>query len=236
VSKKEAKNNTQTNIDRSFDLSEAYGNKIRILIVLVLRIYRELSLAEIENLLKRTKPTIIRHINILIDHELVKSYYADDSLFHKGETQPGNIKRKYYSLTEKSSQTTSILKGVEYWNDPKKLIELIALSGDTVNTFYLFLSNIFNMIGNYTQKLKQEAETTSDVKMLKSLLFEKFPFLSIRLFTDDQYMKFKEIYNEFVSGLNEILDEEPDSTSQRPFMYIDARIPIKSLIDSEGKL
>jgi hypothetical protein len=236
VSKKKTKTDTQTSIDRSFDLTEAYGNKIRILIVLVLRIYRELSLAEIENLLNRTKPTIIRHINILIGHELVKSYYANDSLFHKGETQPGNIKRKYYSLTEKSSQTTSLLKGVEHLNDPQKLTDLIVLSGDTVNTFYLFLGNIFNMIENYTQKIKQEAETTNDVKILKSLLFEKFPFLSIRLFTDDQYMKFKEIYNEFASELNEILEEEPDSTSQRPFMYIDARIPIKSLIDSEGKL
>ncbi|MFW9915523.1 MAG: ArsR/SmtB family transcription factor [Candidatus Thorarchaeota archaeon] len=205
---------------------EVYKSEIRLNIIILLLINEELSLGEIADFLQKSKPTISRHMKVLIELGLIEMY-------NKEEPQRGNIKRNYYSLNRGK------LKFIEIQDAPKfqapDMQDNLLAWYELNQSIFLLLDRINEFINVFGQSLRFLIDHQTTPESLDQLLHTKMPKVNLRLLTETQYRKFEEKLDNFLLEIKEIVSEEDDD-QERPYMFLDILLPIKELITLEGRV
>ncbi|MFQ5980890.1 MAG: ArsR family transcriptional regulator [Candidatus Heimdallarchaeota archaeon] len=199
---------------------EAYKSEIRLNIIILLLINEELSLSDIADFLQRSKPTITRHMKILIELGLVKVY-------NKEEIQRGNIKRNYYSLDRRKLNFIDIhaFAKIQASNTLENLLAWYELN----QSIFLLLERVTDFINIFGQNLRFLIDHQTVPESLDQLLAMKMPKVNIRLLTESQYRKFEELLEKFLLDISELVSDEEDDL-ERPYMFLDILLPIKELL------
>ena len=209
-------------------LIEAYSKSIRFDIIIYLLIYKELDLPVLSEMLNKSKPTVLRHINRLVELGIVSPPYHVDP-----DRQPGDKKRNYYRLMPRA---VKILNTRELKNekDLKKLANAVKAYSDIYESGYWILKGIIELIKVYGLNLKKEgASRSSNYEQLKELLEEEFPLFRLHFFNEIQFEKFQELLQNLHAGLNEIAEQ--DDGSERPYLYVEIVLPVKKLIEMKHR-
>lgn len=214
-------------IGASLSLIEAYSNPIRSSIMIYLKMFNRLSLGELAKHLGKSKPTIIRHIDKLIELDLVHKFIDEE------EVQPGNIKRYYYELNK---EVKHVVSGVKLMNlakeNPEKytlpMLQLI----DTAITRYKLLEQIAVSTTTYLEKMKVEFEqNVQHPEKFNEIAKDHVGRISFDYINKDvAFDLIKEGFQVFDTLQKE--DEISDSENN-PYLYIRALLPILRIMDME---
>ncbi|MFX1513491.1 MAG: ArsR family transcriptional regulator [Promethearchaeota archaeon] len=225
MSKKQEELTVSNDSNELIGILEAYESETRLNIIVLLLINQELSLGEIAFYLKKSKPTILRHIQILIDLGLVK-------VFNKDEVQRGNIKRNYYSLIRDKDDLFDREKfaRLEAQSTRERILALYEYN----QSIYLLLGRMTKFIDIFGKNLKFLADHQPNTVDLDWLLEKKMPEVNFRMFSDNQFKKFEKVFIKFLDEVEEI--EKEDDDSEKPYMFLDLVFPIQYLIELERKI
>lgn len=215
-------------IDPKRNLIDIFKNKLDLRILILLKIFPELSMTKIAYHIGKSKATISRRTRELIRLGLIDSYIKED------EPQAGNIKRKYYKLSETfnnlSKKKDLNLREIIENNDWEPLLEKLS----SYSYFYRkiqFLSDHFNSFIEATENLLLTSVAMEKLPIIEtiSLLMEMLDVnqMDFRFLTEDQYKEVEILNREYQSKLDKIM--EKDTTSGKPYLSINMLLPILNI-------
>lgn len=215
-------------IDPKRHLIDIFKNKLGLRILLLLNIFPELSMTNIAYHIRKSKATVSRRTRKLIRLGLIESYTKED------EPQAGNIKRKYYKL---SQNFKSLLEKKDF--DLKEIISNKRWEPLLENL--IRYSYYYKKIKFISEHLNSFIEATENL-LLTSVAMEKLPLVKnvnllmetlennlmhFRFLTKEQYKEVEKLSIEYQSKLDMII--EKDVTSKKPYLYINMLLPILSI-------
>ena len=207
-------------VDSKRKLVDIFRTDFDFRILTLLNIFKELDLKGLTYHLGKNKATLSRHTRDLVRLGLIKSYSKEK------EVQPGNIKRKYYTLSEnfktlvKDKQFNT--EKVKEENNWKPLFENLPK-----------FSYIYKMLRMISEHLNNNVEATENL-LLTAIAMEGLPMIETinllievlennlieyRFISENQFEKVKALSLEFHSKLDEIL--KTDESAEKPYLYID---------------
>jgi len=212
-------------IDPKRHLIDVFKNTLDLRILLLLKIFPELSMTNISYHIGKSKATISRRTRELIRLGLIDSYIKED------EPQAGNIKRKYYKLSrnfenlleEKDYDLKDIIKNKKW----EPLLENL-----TKYSYY------YKKIKFISEHLNIFIESTENL-LLTSVAMEKLPIIELisvlmdtlennkmdfRYLTEEQYKEVQILNKEYQTKIENIV--EKDNTSEKPYLFINMLLPI----------
>ncbi|MFX0092250.1 MAG: hypothetical protein ACFFBD_10850 [Candidatus Hodarchaeota archaeon] len=214
------------------NILEGYQHDFRLTLLMLLMVYRELSLTQISNLSKRSKTTIVRHTNKLIELGLIESYTKVN------EKRAGNLKRKYFRIVKDYAQPPEdgIISDLFRSIDPEDLPNTILKVCNAQKALFFIVQSITKMSQDLYQKLVDSVSQypSNEISLripLQNLLNppEELPDAFLYFLSETQFQKYTNLKSEFESRLKDIMDE--DIGSERPYLIVDLSIPIKKLLD-----
>ena len=215
--------------DSKRQLVDIFRSSLDLRILTLLNIYKELNLKNLTYNLGKNKATLSRHTRDLIKLGLIKSYSKGD------EVQPGNIKRKYYRLSDNfkallKKKQINIQKAIEE-NNWKPLFENLPR--------FSYVYKKLKMISDY---LNVDIEVAENL-LLKSVAMEGLPMIETinvliealehnlieyRFISVAKYEEVKELSLEFHAKLDEILKN--DDSTEKPYLYIDILLYVLGIV------
>ncbi len=221
-------------IDPKRHLIEVFKNKLSLRILILLKIFNELSMTNIAHHMGKSKATISRRTRELIRIDLIDSYSKDD------EPQAGNIKRKYYKLSknfkvllEKKDLDLKDIINNKNW---EPLLENLS----KYSYYYKKIKFISNSLNNFIETTENLLLTSVAMEKLPiietiNLLMEKLKnnVMQFRFLTEEQYKEVQKLNIEYHSKLDKII--EKDVTSEKPYLYINMLLPILSITKYSDK-
>jgi len=213
---------------------DVFRNELDIRIFILLKIYKELSLKEMNYHTGKSKAQLSRRTRDLIRLGLIQSYIKED------EVQSGNIKRKYYKL---SKDFDLLMEKKEF--DLEKAIK--------ENNWEPLLANIPKFSYEY-KKLKMISDhinsylEATESHLLTSVAMEELPMIDTinvlmealennlihyHFISEKQYERVKAISLEFNSKLEEILKN--DDSLVKPYLYMDILLNMLGIIKIGNK-
>lgn len=207
------------------ELVKALNSKVRLRVILLLFIYQKLSLSDLSEKLKRTKNTVIYHMNLLSEQGFLDEF---------DEKINGSIKPiKYYKLNEEFLEAVfqpfedpSNLSEEDILEYSHSVIKWNALLFETIREFLKELNNFY---------LTNEKEIYQPQQALNFHQQNRTPRDLVPLSENgfNEYLKeYQNFMKKIVSYLEKENREAPDVI--RPFLAFNAIIPIKTLLESKN--
>lgn len=216
-------------------LSEVLDNEFYMKILILLRIYKELSLSELAKRINKSKATLSRYTRYLIKLGLIESNIKED------EWHAGTIKKKYYKLSEDLDYSS---KKIDFSNFTLESMK----SFEDIYEFYKRKSFTFKTINLLSRQLIKMIETSRlnlyghfygtksrGIQWVENI--EELPFF-FRLLTEKQYQEVQSLIQEFQSKLDGILMEKTSSNEplEKTYMLAILLFPVLNMIDYFEKL
>ena len=212
-------------IDPKRHIIDVFKNKLDMRILILLKIFDELSMTNLAYHTGKSKATISRRTMELIRLGLIKSFSKDD------EPQAGNIKRNYYKLSknfdallEKKDFDLKDIISNNKWED---LLENITI----YSYYYKKIKFISDYMNDYIEAIENLLLTSVAMEQLPmieviSLLMETLANnkMNFRFLTEEQYKEVQNLNMEYLDNMDKILEKE--ETIERPFLYINLFLPM----------
>ena len=221
-------------VDPKRHLVDIFRKELDLRILILLKIYNELSLTEISYHLGKSKAHISRCTRDLIKLSLLESYTKDD------EIQPGNIKRKYYRISQNfdsimEKKEYDLEKAIRESNWEPLLENLVKYSFE-----YKKIKMISEQLNNYIEATENQLLTSVAMEELPvietiNLLMEGLEriLINFHYLSEKQYKKAISLSSEFHTKLEKVL--ENDDSSEKPYLYMDMLLPILIMTKSGSK-
>ena len=221
-------------VDPKRHLVDIFRKELDLRILVLLKIYNELSLTEISYHLGKSKAHISRCTRDLIKLSLLESYTKDD------EIQPGNIKRKYYRISQNfdsimEKKEVDLEKAIKESNWEPLLENLVKYSFE-----YKKIKMISEQLNNYIEATESQLLTSVAMEELPvietiNLLMEGLEriLINFHYLSEKQYEKAISLSSEFHTKLEKVL--ENDDSSEKPYLYMDMLLPILTIAKSGSK-
>ena len=215
-------------IDPKRHIINVFKNKLDMRILILLKIFDELSMTNLAYHTGKSKATISRRTRELIRLGLINSFSKDD------EPQAGNIKRNYYQLSknfdallEKKDYDLKDIISNDKWED---LLENLAM----YSYYYKNIKFISDHLNDYIETIEN--------LLLTSVAMEKLPMIeaislfleslennkmNFRFLTEAQYKEVQDLNNEYHAKIDKVLEE--DEKAEKPFLYINLLLPILNI-------
>ncbi|MFX1499166.1 MAG: ArsR family transcriptional regulator [Promethearchaeota archaeon] len=215
-------------VDSKRKVVDIFKSDLDLRILTLLHIYKELNLTNLTYHLGKNKATLSRHTRDLIKLGLIESYSKE------GEIHAGNIKRKYYRLSENFK---ALLKN-------KQINTEIAIQENNWKPLFENLprfSYVYKQIRMISEHLNNYIEVTENL-LLTSVAMEGLPMIEIinllievlennlieyRFISESQYEKIKDLSLEFHAKLDEFLKN--DDSLEKPYLYMDILLNVLGL-------
>ena len=219
--------------DLSKTVTKLFGNEIRFHILMLLHAYQELSLSEIAEKLGRTKPTVHRHLQKMIDTGVVEE--------SKEVKARGSIKAKYYSPTNLESELPGIRSSWIFETDcTDEKFRRLGMCIQALRAVLERFRSSIDMVDYYINffELEKQRGTYADFSSLKQFYEENPLRLDYLLLTERQFEKYEELYEEFLELFNPAMEdlESSEGTQEKKFLVLRAGLPLKRLLDLKHEL
>jgi len=212
-------------IDPKRHIIDVFKNKLDMRILILLKIFDELSMTNLAYHTGKSKATISRRTRELIRLGLINSFSKED------EPQAGNIKRNYYKLSkvfdallEKKDYDLKDIISNDKWED---LLENL-----TMYSYYYkkikFISDHMNDYVGVIENLLLTSVAMEQLPMIEmiTILMESFEnnTMNFRFLTEEQYKEVQKLNEEYHGKIDKILEKE--EKTERPFLHINLLLPI----------
>jgi len=215
-------------IDPKRHLINVFKNKLDMRILILLKIFDELSMTNLAYQTGKSKATISRRTRELVRLGLINSFSKDD------EPQAGNIKRNYYKLNKNFDGLLEIkeydLKDIisnDKWED---LLENLTM----YSYYYKKIKFISDHMNDYVEAIENLLLTSVAMEQLSmieviTLLMETLEnnTMNVRFLTEEQYKEVLNLNKEYIDKIDKILKKE--EKTERPFLYINLLLPILNI-------
>lgn len=216
-------NNDNKKADTAIDegtrnvLMDMMKEPISLHIMMLLIVYRELSLSQMTNAVKKSKPTVHRRLQAMIECGLVMEA--------REEKVRGHIPAKYYRIDETViSKMPNFTKEQIDAMDVKQKINFYQNIRDAVKSTIIFSKNTLDEFLSYLNGLNPQSELIP--------YFNQMDFaLNMSLLSEKQYKRWMELYQEFVLKFMQMINETKESEPmvKRTHLFITAVLPIKRI-------
>jgi len=206
-------------------ISKALENELTLRILIILSIFKELSLSRLSKHVHKSKATLSRHTRNLIKLGLIEATIKDI------KPQAGTINKQYYSLKKDLSYRLEI----ENFN----FVNFINMNSkekwETFNEFYIKKLFTFNSISLILKRISDIALDLGKIIFTDPPLVKEFgkylEFLPINthFLNEKQHEKVQALLGDFNLKLNKILAEDDDS--MKSYLLANMTIPILDIID-----
>ncbi|MFX1575016.1 MAG: helix-turn-helix domain-containing protein [Promethearchaeota archaeon] len=189
---------------------------IRFRIFSLFNLYPELSLAELKDILSKSKSTIHHHLEKLKEADLIE--------VSREEKVRGNILKKYYSLKP------GYQKKLE--NTDSSLQEVNKSTFAFYGTYLNFAIRTLEMYKKFFEILEQKKK---GYEQLREIMQEEEGFSSMFFFSKEQFKKVMLLFKEFADNLNRIEIESNSIQIEKPYYFFTFGMPLKKVIEEIGK-
>ena len=211
-----------------FKTAEVYSSKIRYRILLLLYIYRELSLTEIAEKMKKSKPAIHHHLKKMIEAEVVEE--------SKEIAVRGSIKSKYYRVISHRPPVIKKrdIKTLDVEERPRALEYLSKVIREGIPEYV----NALEMINNYADYLEKEA-TRGNINVDEILNFfdeNDLQYRQVFYLSREEHKRYIKYLEEFESKVENMIKEgrkNKKDLETNPYYVFTAILPIKTLLELE---
>jgi len=216
---------------------ELFKNDLNLKIIMLLSTYKELSLAEISNYLKKSKATMSRYTRRLIYLGIIKSYTKED------EKTPGSIAKKYYALnkeslynpeifTYESFDTSSGKDIMKLRMELRKKVFLLSVYEELNKLLQTFIEDFPKGKQGLTAltflSLKQSKSSEMYSNIINTILETS---MSLHFITEKQYKQLQSLRKDFTEKFDQIL--ENDNDFPKKFIYFETVMPVLRLMNIE---
>ncbi len=237
---KEFKEAINKMLDVLIDLKalELFKNDLNLKIIMLLSTYKELSLAEISNYLKKSKATMSRYTRRLIYLGIIQSYTKEY------EITPGSIDKQYYALNKESLYNPEIFTYESFDTSSGKDIMKLRMKLRKK----VFLLSIYEELNKLLQtfiedfpKGKQGLTALTFLSLKQSKSSEMYSniintiletSMSLYFITEKQYKQLQSLRKDFTEKFDRILENDEDS--QKKYIFFDMVMPFLRLMNIEG--
>jgi DNA-binding transcriptional ArsR family regulator len=196
----------------------------RLRIMLLLLIFRKLSLAQLSKLLRRTKATITHHIKKFETSEIIKISRKEargpiDAIFY--ELDPN-----FFNLVELSFDKFQSLNQ----NESRELLHYVLLRDKW--TFEVF-RNILNFVNQFYQEIDERFLTNNSdfIKQTKDFYFKSPVDYDVWFLTEDEKKLYDKEVIQFKERISKIIDNgtKNEKLDVRPYCILNLVLPVKKL-------
>ncbi|TFG01859.1 MAG: ArsR family transcriptional regulator [Promethearchaeota archaeon] len=212
----------------AFNFVDLVISDLKMKILLNLLIAEELSLTQITNKLDKSKPTIHRHLKKLIKNKVVE--------VSKEKKVRGSIKAKYYKLADDFQASInpyrrSILSKIHDFDtediDIEEVVKLIR--------FYILI--ILKPLKTLNQILdSNEKDGFGRKYRINTLIKNLEPSLEVMFFSEKQHEEILELLNSFYSRLKEIIKDDDENNTEKPYYLSFFTLKLKELLELENRI
>ncbi|MBD3254191.1 MAG: ArsR family transcriptional regulator, partial [Candidatus Lokiarchaeota archaeon] len=196
----------------------------RLRLILILLIFRKLSLTKLSNLLSRTKAAVSRHL---------KKFDNLDLITITRRKARGSIDAKVYELNSKFMDFLSLNSKYFMMFVDKLGIDALKYGVKNDKLLFDFLKNIFEQIILYYDTIEDHIRTSKSKtpNNLKGFDMKSLIDYEIWLISDNQKKKYDNLLSEFKKKVTKMLseDQDTDSYEARPYLIFHTKIPIKGI-------
>lgn len=224
---------TKQNLYRDTILEEDWillidKHKLRYEIWAILKSYFELNVTEITHLVKQSKSTVSR---VLLGMEEDGLILSRRGIKKKGEGE--KIPPKYYRINEELREKfEGEISELEIPTDPQKLREFFI---SEISNYRNAIYNIHKLLDFMDPLLNIFEDQLEDINKAKNiyntyLSGKNEPWFNLLYFDHERYEKFLDIRLEYLLKL-EKLAREQEVNPKNAFVYLDASLPLKAIIE-----
>ncbi len=192
-------------------------DSVSLHIMMLLIVYRELSLSQLTDAVKKSKPTVHRRLQAMIECGLVKET--------REEHVRGNILAKYYRIDETviSKVPNFTKEQIDAMDTTQKLVFFENIR-DAIKSTIVFSINTLNEFLGYLNGLDPQSELIP--------YFNQVDFsMNMSVLTANQFKRWLELYQEFVLKFLQMINETKTSEAgvEKTHLYITAMLPIRRI-------
>lgn len=196
----------------------------------ILQIYNEANVTQISNMVRQSKSTVARHLNLMERDGLILSRKSD-------KTQQGKIPPKLFRVNNKLFQVVEnspVNKPPP--DDPSELIEFYKKEIQTYRAAIYCFKLLLDSLNPLLDDLEDHLDDIDAAKVIydKYFNFTKLsPMLSYSYFSDKYYEQFWDAYTEHMQKRSQLLSVQSNDpeVKEREYTYIAAILPIKALVE-----
>ena len=209
------------------DLVEIFKNPIKNKLLIYLFVYGELSLTELRDKLKKSKSTVHRHLQ-----ELIQVGFIDES---KEEQVRGSIKAKYYSISQ-----NFIKNGIHYdmdamERDSKRIFD--SNDEETITNFFKMMKTSIKTMKKPLEIMENYGEAIiKNYNLYNAEEIQVKPLMKMIFLNDTQVTKFKEYLREFWKKVETLFEEGENPEGYlgiNPYYFSFAFLNLKKLLEFE---
>ena len=220
----------------SYDqLTEIYGNETRTMIVRLFRIYNELSLTQLSELMNMNKTTIQYHLKLLREKDII--YQSRES----SEDSRGSIPTKYFQLKYKKLDYRKDYTSIFKINDPQKRLtaysdyfQLLLAGVKNIKNQILFVEEAIERNLALIAENKDKNITNDLMEKLENEILDVTPGYSTFSTNKKSFSLIRNQIPEIFREFEKIQKENNDDTTEG-YEIIAISIPLIKLIESRLK-
>lgn len=191
-------------------------------IFMFLIIHNELSLSELTELIDKSKPTIHRHLQTLMDIGLVAE--------SKEELVRGNIPAKYYQAIPSNLHEIPRISPneVEKYSDQQRLNLFYKIQG-MISTTTTFANTSINNFIDYLSEIENKKESVD------SLLKQPDLLINLNFLSKEQFMQWQPIYRNYMKDFIDMLKRTEISSpnAEKPYVFFTSVLPFHKIFHAE---
>ena len=203
-------------------------HELRYEIWAILKLYNELNVTKISNLVKQSKSTVSR---VLIGMEKDRLIISRRGIKKEGEGE--KIPPRYYRISEQfKERIEGEITDLEIPADPQKLREFFV---SEIKNYRNAIYNIHKLLDFMDPLLNIFEDQLEDINRAKNiyktyLSGKNEPFFNLLYFDHERYEQFLDIRAEYLLKL-EKLAREKELNLKNAFVYLDASLPLKDIFE-----
>ena len=213
--------------ENEIDLVEVFKNPLKNKILIYLFVYGELSLTELRDKLRKSKSTVHRHIQ-----DLIQIGFVEES---KEEKVRGSIKAKFYSISK-----AFIKNGIHYGiddmvRDSTKIFE--TGDEDQIKNYFKMMKTTIKTLKKPLEIMEKYGENISkSINLFNPEEIQVQPLMKMIFLNPKQIKKFKEYLRDFWKKVETLFEEEDNGengSAVNPFYFSFVLLNLKNLLEFE---
>ncbi len=205
-------------------LMEILKEPVSLHLMMLLIVHRELSLSQMTDAIKKSKPTVHRRLQAMIDCGIVVE--------SREEHVRGNIPAKFYRIDETViGKIPGFSKEQIDAMDTTQKANFYQDIRDAVKSTIIFSTSALDTFRNYLDGLDPRIELVA--------YFDHLDFyLNMSLLTENQYKQWMDLYRDFMMKIVQMIQETQASEAgaEKTYLNLSAMLPVKRFFGlSPGK-
>jgi len=200
---------------------------IRMDIVLLLTLYKELNVTQISNLLNRNKATVGRHLKKMQQYGLLVS---------KEKESNRTINPLYYSMPRGPDTTLELVRKEEIDSSKNKTekINKYRHSLSVAKMIYKLVEHAIHLIDPFFNSLNSKINEEDLEYIVPYLTWRRKLSIKHIVLSEENIDEFWEIYLKFYKKL-ETLSEKASDKNEKVLVFVDALLPLKEMLKFSGQ-